>query len=185
MKHSYTLFVCLLSALQMQVGFLYQSVVEDYFTGFWQLYCRGWTSVYCYPSSRPPFLGNVPTNLNDVLVQNKRWMSGLLAVGVSKYCPLTVPKSVAISIPQSMAFAYHAFSALSAFPLVCYATIPQLYFFRGVSLFPKVTHPSASSACDEILISSNGSDCKCNDRRACRSRARGSPPSSCRRRWST
>lgn len=124
-----------------EVGFLYQSVVEDYFTGFWQLYCRGWTSVYCYPSSRPPFLGNVPTNLNDVLVQNKRWMSGLLTVGVSKYCPLTVPKSVAISIPQSMAFAYHAFSALSAFPLVCYATIPQLYFFRGVSLFPKVSSP--------------------------------------------
>uniref|UniRef100_A0ACD5VF57 Uncharacterized protein n=1 Tax=Avena sativa TaxID=4498 RepID=A0ACD5VF57_AVESA len=114
-----------------EVGFLYQSVVEDYFTGYRQLYCRGWTSVYCYPApSRPaPFLGSVPTNLNDVLVQNKRWMSGMLAVGLSRHCPLG--SALAVSLPQSMGFAYYAFMALYAFPVLCYATVPQLSFFRG------------------------------------------------------
>ncbi|CAM0879745.1 unnamed protein product [Alopecurus aequalis] len=125
-----------------EVGFLYQSVVEDYFTGYRQLYCRGWTSVYCYPApSRPaPFLGSVPTNLNDVLVQNKRWMSGMLAVGLSKHCPLA--SAVAVSAPQSMGFALYAFMALYAFPVLCYATVPQLCFFRGgggASSFPKAS----------------------------------------------
>ena len=118
-----------------QVGFLYQSVVEDYFTGYRQLYCRGWTSVYCFPAaaSRPPFLGSVPTNLNDALVQNKRWMSGMLAVGLSRHCPLA---SAAICVPQSMGFAYYAFMALYAFPVLCYATVPQLCFLRGGTSFP-------------------------------------------------
>ncbi|XP_037404311.1 cellulose synthase A catalytic subunit 7 [UDP-forming]-like [Triticum dicoccoides] len=117
------------------VGFLYQSVVEDYFTGYRQLYCRGWTSVYCFPAtgSRPPFLGSVPTNLNDALVQNKRWMSGLLAVGLSRHCPLA--SAAAISVPQSMGFAYYAFTPLYAFPLLCYATVPQLCFLRGATSF--------------------------------------------------
>uniref|UniRef100_M8AU71 Cellulose synthase-like protein G3 n=1 Tax=Aegilops tauschii TaxID=37682 RepID=M8AU71_AEGTA len=119
-----------------QVGFLYQSVVEDYFTGYRQLYCRGWTSVYCFPAaaSRPPFLGSVPTNLNDALVQNKRWMSGMLAVGLSRHCPLA---SAAICVPQSMGFAYYAFMALYAFPVLCYATVPQLCFLRGGTSFPE------------------------------------------------
>ncbi|XP_048561926.1 cellulose synthase A catalytic subunit 7 [UDP-forming]-like isoform X1 [Triticum urartu] len=120
-----------------EVGFLYQSVVEDYFTGYRQLYCRGWTSVYCFPAtgSRPPFLGSVPTNLNDALVQNKRWMSGLLAVGLSRHCPLA--SAAAISVPQSMGFAYYAFTPLYAFPLLCYATVPQLCFLRGATSFPE------------------------------------------------
>ncbi|XP_062232170.1 LOW QUALITY PROTEIN: cellulose synthase A catalytic subunit 7 [UDP-forming]-like [Phragmites australis] len=123
-----------------QVGFLYHSVVEDYFTGYRQLFCRGWTSVYCYPApaSRPPFLGNMPTNLNDVLVQNKRWMSGLLAAGLSRHCPLTSRTALAVSVLQTMSFAYYAFAAVYAFPVLCYATLPQVCFFRGVPLFPKV-----------------------------------------------
>lgn len=122
-----------------EVGFLYQSVVEDYFTGYRQLYCRRWTSVYCYPApSRPaPFLGSVPTNLNDVLVQNKRWMSGMLAVGLSKHCPLA--SALTVSVPQSMGFAYYAFMALYAFPVLCYAMVPQLCFFRGATSFPEAS----------------------------------------------
>ncbi|KAM0843745.1 hypothetical protein ACQ4PT_057509 [Festuca glaucescens] len=122
-----------------EVGFLYQSMVEDYFTGYKQLYCRGWTSVYCYPApSRPAsFLGSVPTNLNDVLVQNKRWMSGMLAVGLSRHCPLA--SAITVSVPQSMGFAYYAFMALYAFPVLCYATLPQLHFFRGGTSFPEAS----------------------------------------------
>jgi hypothetical protein len=49
----------------------------------------------------------VPTNLNDVLVQNKRWMSGMLAVGVSRrHSPL-----LRASLLQAMAYAYFGFVA--------------------------------------------------------------------------
>jgi len=115
------------------VGFMYQSVVEDYFTGYRRFFARGWTSAYCYsaPATRPPFLGTVPTNLNDVLVQNKRWMSGLLAVGLSRHCPLACRDLLAVSVPQAMAIAYFGFLALYAFPVLCYATLPQLCFLRG------------------------------------------------------
>jgi hypothetical protein len=90
------------------VGFMYQSVVEDYFTGYQRFFfSRGWTSAYCYPEHRPAFLGSVPTNLNDVLVQNKRWMSGMLAVGVSRrHSPL-----LRASLLQAMAYAYFGFVA--------------------------------------------------------------------------
>ena len=93
------------------VGFMYQSVVEDYFTGYRRFFARGWTSAYCYPA-RPSFLGTMPTNLNDVLVQNKRWMSGLLAVGLSRHCPLACRDLLAVSVPQAMAIAYFGFLAL-------------------------------------------------------------------------
>ncbi|CAN6177909.1 unnamed protein product [Urochloa humidicola] len=122
-----------------EAGFMYQSVIEDYFTGYRRLHRRGWTSAYCYPTpaARPPFLGSVPTNLNDVLVQNKRWMSGMLAVGLStKYCPLACRELLAASVPQAMVIAYFGFAALYAFPALCYATLPQLCFLRGVPLFP-------------------------------------------------
>ncbi|KAJ1287260.1 hypothetical protein BS78_03G417400 [Paspalum vaginatum] len=119
-----------------QVGFMYQCVVEDYFTGYRRFFSRGWTSAYYFPSTaRPAFLGAMPTNLNDVLVQNKRWMSGMLTVGLSKYCALACRPLLAISVPQAMAIAYFGFAALYAVPALCYATLPQLCFLRGVPLF--------------------------------------------------
>ncbi|CAK8577639.1 unnamed protein product [Lathyrus sativus] len=75
------------------VGFLYDSVVEDFFTGF-ILHCNGWTSVFCEPS-RPQFLGTATTNLNDVLIQGTRWYSELT------YFPLyCLPLWCFATIPQ-------------------------------------------------------------------------------------
>ncbi|KAM3347099.1 hypothetical protein ACQJBY_021211 [Aegilops geniculata] len=62
-------------------------------------------------------------------------MSGMLAVGLSRHCPLA--SAAAISVPQSMGFAYYAFMALYAFPVLCYATVPQLCFLRGGTSFPE------------------------------------------------
>ena len=126
------------------VGFMYQSVVEDYFTGYQRFFSRGWTSAYCYPELRPAFLGSMPTNLNDVLVQNKRWMSGMLAVGVSRrHSPLACRPLLRASLLQAMGYAYFGFAALYAVPVLCYATLPQLCFLRGVPLFPC---PAAAAA---------------------------------------
>ncbi|VAH73023.1 unnamed protein product [Triticum turgidum subsp. durum] len=69
--------------------------------------------------------------------ENKRWMSGMLAVGLSRHCPLA--SAAAISVPESMGFAYYAFMALYAFPVLCYAIVPQLCFFRGGTSFPEAS----------------------------------------------
>ena len=130
-------------------------MVEDFFTGYQQLYCRGWRSVYYYPTRSPAFLGSAPTNLNDVLVQNKRWMSGMLAVGLSKHCPLADASALALSLPQTMTFAYCAFVALYSLPVLCYATLPQLRFFRGgATSFPSLRLAAAvfvSSSLQHLL----------------------------------
>ncbi|XP_059064611.1 cellulose synthase-like protein E1 [Cryptomeria japonica] len=64
-----------------------KNTMEDVLTGL-SIHCRGWKSVYCCPK-RHAFVGCVPVNLNDTLIQNKRWATGLLEIFASKYCPLT------------------------------------------------------------------------------------------------
>ncbi|XP_038986949.1 cellulose synthase-like protein G3 isoform X3 [Phoenix dactylifera] len=122
-----------------QMGFLYGSVVEDYFTGF-HLHCRGWNSAYYIPPS-PAFLGSVPTSFSDTLIQRKRWMYGLLEVGFSRFCPLTFGISSATCMLQNMCYAWQAFQPLDSFSLLCYGIIPQLCFLNGISLFPEVSSP--------------------------------------------
>ena len=136
----------------LQVGFLYDSVVEDYFTGF-TLHCKGWTSVYCDPS-RPQFLGSGTTNLNDCLIQGMRWSSGLAEVGFSKFCPL-IYGPPRMSIFVSMCYGYYAFSPLLYFlPLWCFATIPQLCLLNDIPLYPKVRTIDTYPSCALIAFSS-------------------------------
>lgn len=52
---------------QIQVGWIYGSVIEDIVTGF-KMHCRGWRSIYCIPA-RPAFKGSGPINLSDRLHQ--------------------------------------------------------------------------------------------------------------------
>lgn len=124
-----------------KVGFMYHSLVEDFFTGFKQLHCKGWRSVYLNPE-RPQFLGTSTTNLNDSLVQGTRWSSGLIQVGISKFCPL-IYGPPRMSWLQSMAYAYFALSPLLyCLPLSCFATIPQLCLLHGIPLYPEVSSSS-------------------------------------------
>ncbi|XP_019055418.1 PREDICTED: cellulose synthase-like protein G2 [Nelumbo nucifera] len=120
------------------LGFLYHSLAEDFITGF-MLHCKGWNLVYNYPSL-PSFLGSATVSLNDSMVQNIRWGCGLLKVGLSSFCPLIYGSS-RMSILQSMCNAFLAFRSFYSFPILCYATIPQLCLFNGISLYPKVSSP--------------------------------------------
>ncbi|KAI6694153.1 hypothetical protein NL676_021863 [Syzygium grande] len=119
-----------------EVGFLYQSVAEDYFTGF-TLHCKGWTSVY-YSPSRPQFMGTSTTNLNDLLIQGTRWSSGLAEVGFSGFCPL-IYGSLRMPILQSMCYAELAFFPLYCLPICIFATIPQICLLNGIAIYPKVS----------------------------------------------
>ncbi|KAJ4969067.1 hypothetical protein NE237_015768 [Protea cynaroides] len=113
-------------------------MVEDYFSGF-IMHCRGWKSVY-YEPSKPAFLGSSTISFNESMIQNLRWNSGLFEVCLSSFCPIIYGVS-RMSIPQAMAYGYYAFQPLYSFPLLCYATTPQLCLLNGVSLYPKVSNP--------------------------------------------
>ncbi|KAI8566397.1 hypothetical protein RHMOL_Rhmol02G0037100 [Rhododendron molle] len=122
----------------LQVGFLYLSLVEDYFTGLVNLHCKGWKSVYCDPV-RPAFLGAGTTNLNDVLVQFTRWISGLVEVTLSRFCPLIYgPKKM--SALQTMCYGEQAFFPFYFLPLWCFATIPQLCLLNGIAVYPEASN---------------------------------------------
>ncbi|KAJ4830301.1 hypothetical protein Tsubulata_048123 [Turnera subulata] len=125
-------------AERSKVGFMYQSVVEDFLTGF-TLHCKGWRSVYLDPS-RPQFLGSSTTNLNDLLTQGTRWASGLVEVGISRFCPLLYGTK-RMSTLQSMCYAEFALSPLLyCLSLLSLATVPQLCMLNGIPLYPKVAN---------------------------------------------
>ena len=126
----------------MQVGFRYDSVVEDAMTGAY-LQHKGWRSAYLNPA-RPQFLGTATTNLDELLVQGIRWNAGLLEIGLSKYCPL-------IYRPSRMQFLHKlATTWISLFPIEflsawCFAIIPPLCFVYGIPLYPKVSNMKLST----------------------------------------
>ncbi|XVF66531.1 hypothetical protein PTKIN_Ptkin10aG0044000 [Pterospermum kingtungense] len=124
------------------VGFMYFSVLEDYFTGF-TLHCKGWKSVYLNPP-RPQFLGTATTSFNDLSIQWTRWTSGLVGVGISRFCPL-IYGPLRMSLLQSMCYAELAFlPLLSGMSLWGFALIPQLCLFNGIPLYPEVSDPNFS-----------------------------------------
>ncbi|XVF62935.1 hypothetical protein PTKIN_Ptkin09bG0048800 [Pterospermum kingtungense] len=120
-----------------QVGFLYNSVVEDYFTGF-NLHRKGWKSVF-YNPPRPAFLGTATTKLNDTLLQGARWNCGVLQVALSRFSPLIYGLSSRMSLLQTMCYAYLSLQPLYSLPIWCLATIPQLCLLNAIPLYPKVS----------------------------------------------
>uniref|UniRef100_A0A1S4AGU2 Cellulose synthase-like protein G2 n=2 Tax=Nicotiana TaxID=4085 RepID=A0A1S4AGU2_TOBAC len=122
-----------------QIGFLYHSVVEDYFTGF-ILHCKGWKSVF-YNPTRPAFLGSATTNLNDTLIQGTRWNSGLIEVLFSRFCPLIYGLISRMPLLECMCYAYLASQPLYCFPAWFLAIIPQLCLLNGIPIYPKVSSP--------------------------------------------
>ncbi|TXG50718.1 hypothetical protein EZV62_023242 [Acer yangbiense] len=120
-----------------KIGFRYGSLVEDYFTGY-KLHCEGWRSIFCHPE-RPAFYGGAPTNLLDMLNQNKRWTIGLLEVTFSKYSPVTF--GIRRMGLMGLGYSHLAFWPSFSIPITVYAFLPQLALLSGVTIFPKVSEP--------------------------------------------
>nr|UMX47349.1 cellulose synthase-like M 1 CSLM1 [Aralia elata] len=121
-----------------EIGYTYECLLESTFTGYY-LQCKGWKSVYCYPK-KPAFLGCATIDMKDALVQLRKWNGNLLELGLSKFSPLTYAIS-RMSFLQSMCYAYFSFQPLLALTFLIYGVVPQLCFYKGISLFPKVTDP--------------------------------------------
>ncbi|CAO2820933.1 unnamed protein product [Amaranthus hypochondriacus] len=157
-----------------EVGFGYHSLVEDVMTGF-MLHSRGWKSVYLNPT-KPQFLGFATTNLNEALVQGTRWIAGLLQIGLTKHSPL-FNHSPKIQLLQRMLYIFVAIFPLDFLPILCFATIPPICFFYGISLYPKVSDPffiaygfvfissNVKRACEVVFLSGGSINAWLNERR--------------------
>ncbi|TXG50715.1 hypothetical protein EZV62_023239 [Acer yangbiense] len=120
-----------------KIGFRYGSLVEDYFTGY-KLHCEGWRSTFCHPE-RPAFYGDAPTNVLDMLNQQKRWAIGLLEVAFSKYSPVTFGiRSMGL---MGLGYTHSAFWPSFSIPITVYGFLPQLALLNGVTILPKVSEP--------------------------------------------
>ncbi|RWR81913.1 cellulose synthase-like protein E6 isoform X1 [Cinnamomum micranthum f. kanehirae] len=126
------------NGMRNQMGLMYGCPVEDVYTGL-ALHSRGWRSVYLTPE-RKAFLGLVPQNTNDTLIQYKRWSSGLLQVFFSHLCPFTHGIG-RLKWGQIMCYTFYTFWAPWSLPILCYALLPPLAMVNGISLFPKVSDP--------------------------------------------
>ncbi|KAK9672825.1 hypothetical protein RND81_12G127300 [Saponaria officinalis] len=121
-----------------QVGFWYDTVVEDVKTGSY-LHYKGWKSVYMNPE-RPQFLGSATTNFDDMFTQGTRWYSGFVDVVLSKHYPLIYSPSK-LKFYQKMLSSYYFSEPFYALPVLCFAIVSPLCFIFGVPLYPRVSDP--------------------------------------------
>lgn len=85
-------------------------------------------------------MGCATLDMKDAVVQLRKWNAELLQFGLSKYSPLTYGVS-RMSILQSMCYAYFTFNTLLSLPYLIYGILPQVCFFKGITIFPEVSVP--------------------------------------------
>ncbi|XP_057842154.2 cellulose synthase-like protein E6 isoform X1 [Cryptomeria japonica] len=116
----------------IKTGMMYDCAVEDVATGF-AIQCRGWKSALCIPT-RDTFVGCPTINLNDTLIQQKRWTAGLLEIFVSKFCPLLHSNNIA----HIMGYTSYCLWGPSSLHILCYGSLPALCMLSGKSIFPSI-----------------------------------------------
>ncbi|CAL0329494.1 unnamed protein product [Lupinus luteus] len=121
-----------------EVGFSYGILLESTITGY-LLHSRGWRSAYLYPKT-PCFLGCAPTDIKEGMLQLVKWLSELCLLGVSKYSPFTYGFST-MPFFHALTYCFLASSSLYSIVFILYGIVPQLCFFKGIPVFPKVTDP--------------------------------------------
>jgi len=120
-----------------QMGVKYGCPVEDVITGL-TIQCRGWKSAYLNPEKQA-FLGVAPTNLHQMLVQQRRWSEGDFQIMLSKYSPVWYGKGK-ISLGLILGYCCYCLWAPSSLPVLIYSVLTSLCLFKGIPLFPKVIY---------------------------------------------
>lgn len=117
------------------MGVKYGCPVEDVITGL-AIQCRGWKSAYLNPGKKA-FLGVAPTNLHQMLVQQRRWSEGDFQILLSEYSPVWYGKGK-ISLGLILGYCCYCLWAPSSVPVLIYTVLTSLCLFKGIPLFPKV-----------------------------------------------
>lgn len=121
------------------MGLKYGCPVEDVITGL-AIQCRGWKSAYLNPKKNA-FLGVAPTNLHQMLVQQRRWSEGDFQILISEYSPVWYGQGK-ISLGLILGYCCYCLWAPSSVPVLIYSVLTSLCLFKGIPLFPKVINDS-------------------------------------------
>ncbi|CAL9219049.1 unnamed protein product [Arabidopsis halleri] len=119
-----------------EMGVKYGCPVEDVITGL-AIQCRGWKSAYLNPDKNA-FLGVAPTNLHQMLVQQRRWSEGDFQILLSEYSPVWYGKGK-IGLGLILGYCCYCLWAPSSVPVLIYSVLTSLCLFKGIPLFPKVS----------------------------------------------
>ncbi|KFK35563.1 hypothetical protein AALP_AA4G007100 [Arabis alpina] len=119
-----------------EMGLKYGCPVEDVITGL-AIQCGGWKSAYLNPKQQA-FLGVAPTNLHQMLVQQRRWSEGDFQIFLSEYSPVWYGQGK-ISLGLILGYCGYCLWAPSAVPVAIYSVLTALCLLKGIPLFPKVS----------------------------------------------
>ncbi|XP_044466006.1 cellulose synthase-like protein B4 isoform X2 [Mangifera indica] len=120
-------------------GWIYGSLVEDILTGL-TIHIKGWRSGYCSPDP-PAFLGCAPPNGPAVMVQQKRWATGVLEIFFSKHNPIIGTLNGNLQLRQCLAYYYIILWGFRPIFELCYATLPAYCILTNSNFLPKVQDP--------------------------------------------
>ncbi|XP_059452413.1 cellulose synthase-like protein H1 [Corylus avellana] len=122
-----------------ELGWRYGSATEDVLTGL-TIHKKGWKSVFCTPNP-PAFLGCAPSGGPAAMTQQKRWVTGLLEILVSKNCPIFAALFEKLQFRQCLAYLWLLYWGLRSIPELCYAALPVYCIITNSSFLPKVDEP--------------------------------------------
>ncbi|XP_031263386.1 cellulose synthase-like protein B4 [Pistacia vera] len=120
-------------------GWIYGSLVEDILTGL-TIHTKGWRSGYCSPDP-PAFLGCAPPDGPAVMVQQKRWTTGLLEIFFSKHNPVIGTLKGKLQFRQCLAYLWLLVWGFRSIFELCYATLPAYCILTNSNFLPKVQEP--------------------------------------------
>ncbi|KAJ9560943.1 hypothetical protein OSB04_006103 [Centaurea solstitialis] len=123
-----------------QIGWMYGSTAEDILTGI-SIHGRGWKSVFCVPEPAP-FLGCAPMTYPAVLIQQKRWATGLLEVFCSNKNPLLLTINGKLRFRHALVYMWICFWAVRSVPEICYAVLPAYCIITNSRFLPKISEPA-------------------------------------------
>ncbi|KAK1568763.1 hypothetical protein Q3G72_028405 [Acer saccharum] len=121
------------------VGCLYGSTAEDNLTGV-TIHKKGWRSGYCNPDP-PGFLGCAPSSSIAVMIQQKRWSTGLLEILFSKNNPIFATLTANLQFRQCVAYLWLFTWGLRSIPELCYAALSAYCIITNSNFLPKFQEP--------------------------------------------
>ncbi|KAK4369398.1 hypothetical protein RND71_013190 [Anisodus tanguticus] len=123
-----------------KLGWLYGTATEDILTGLF-IQGRGWRSAYCTPDP-PAFLGCTPSGGPAIMIQQKRWATGLFGIIFSSKSPIIGTLFGKLQLRQCMAYLYVQLWALRSIFEVCYAILPAYCLITNSRFLPKANESS-------------------------------------------
>ncbi|TKY48721.1 Cellulose synthase protein B4 [Spatholobus suberectus] len=118
-----------------QVGWIYGSTAEDVLTGL-KIHTKGWRSEICLPNLIA-FMGCSPQDIIIVMVQQRRWASGLFDILLSKHCPIFGTLFGKLQFRQCLGYLWITCWPLRSVPEICYATLPAYCIITNSSFLLK------------------------------------------------